>query len=132
MAATVTTRYPPTVRPLSSSRQALLHRPSSSCCPLRPPRDEPALASSRLRVSLPTVGPRKRGLGLPLVLCSLEGQSETDPASPPSDSTAEDVHAFFINCVPELERLLRQVAELIGGKCAMSGCQEIPILASSS
>ncbi|KAK3421760.1 hypothetical protein EUGRSUZ_G02379 [Eucalyptus grandis] len=109
MAATVTTGYPPTVRPpavhpFSSSRQALLHRPSSSCCPLRPPRDEPALASSRLRVSLPTVGPRKRGLGLPLVLCSLEGQSETDQASPPSDSTAR----LHLNLEHPRRRLLVQ------------------------
>lgn len=33
---------------------------------------------------------------------------------------------FFVNCLIELERLFHQVAELIGGKCAMLGCHEIP------
>ncbi|KAI6676964.1 hypothetical protein NL676_037760 [Syzygium grande] len=88
MAATVTNGHPPTVNSLPSSRQGL-HRPSSSSSyrPLRPPRDKPTLASSRLRVSLPAVGPRKRGSSLPLVFCSSEGQSETDLESAPSDST---------------------------------------------
>ncbi|XP_030546516.1 uncharacterized protein LOC115752455 [Rhodamnia argentea] len=108
MAATITTGYPPTIHSLSSSRIGL-HRPSSfsssaSYCSLRPPGDKPTLVSSRLRVLLPKIGPRKRGLGSPLVFCSLEGESETDPESPPSDST---VH-LHLNLEHPRRRLLVQ------------------------
>lgn len=43
-------------------------------------------------------------MGLPLVLCSLEGQSETDQASPPSDSTAR----LHLNLEHPRRRLLVQ------------------------